>query len=168
LAIACPISKLTEYERNYPLVLANLIYGGGTDSKLFKEVRELNSLCYTIHSYFVKMDNLLVITAGIDKSSFNKSVELITNELTAMKKGKFSEKDINIAKEFYHTAQEGLEENEHRLINEFIAREFLGLDPVEERVEKMSHVTKQEIVKVCKKINMDTIFLLEGVKNEEN
>jgi hypothetical protein len=32
----------------------------------------------------------------------------------------------------------------------------------------MNNVTKSEIVKVCKKIGMDTIFLLEGVKNEED
>ena len=40
---ACPVNKLTDYERNYPLILANIILGGGTDSKLFSEVREKNS-----------------------------------------------------------------------------------------------------------------------------
>jgi predicted Zn-dependent peptidase len=47
LAIACPIEKISPYERDYPLVLANLILGGGADSKLFQEVREKNSLCYS-------------------------------------------------------------------------------------------------------------------------
>lgn len=168
LAIACPTNKLTTYERNYPIVLANLILGGGTDSKLFKEVREENSLCYTIHSFFNKMDGLLYITAGIDKKNALKTVELITKDLTDMKKGKFTERDISIAKEFYNTAQEEIEENEYRIINEYLARNLLAVDPLEERLEKMSQVTKQEIVKVSKKIGMDTVFLLEGVKNEEN
>lgn len=168
LAIACPVSKMTDYERNYALLLANLIFGGGTDSKLFKEVREKNSLCYTIRSLFIKMDNLLVITAGIDKDNFTKTVELITKNLTDMKKGKFSEKDLNFAKEFYSTVQEEICENEHRLINDSLSRLILGLDPLEDRVAKMNKVTKQDVVKVSKKIGMDTIFLLEGVKCEED
>ena len=40
LAIACPITKMTDYEKNYSLLLANIILGGTGDSKLFKEVRE--------------------------------------------------------------------------------------------------------------------------------
>lgn len=32
----------------------------------------------------------------------------------------------------------------------------------------MNKVTKQEIIKASKKIGMDTVFLLEGVKNAEN
>jgi len=168
LAIACPVTKLTDYERSYPLVLANLIYGGGSESKLFQEVREANSLCYTIHSFFNKMDSLLIITAGIDKKNFTKTVDLITEELNLMKKGKFTDKDIEVAKEFYHTAQEEIEENEYRIINEYLAQELLGLDPMKERLDKMNKVTKQEITKAFKKINMDTVFLLEGVKHEEN
>ncbi len=164
LAIACPVNKLTDYERNYPIVLANLILGGGTDSKLFKEVREENSLCYTIHSFFNKMDSLLFVSAGIDKDNATKTVELITKDLADMKKGKFTERDIAIAKEFYNTAQEEIEENEYRIINEYLARQLLGVDPVEERLEKMNNVKKQEIVKVSKKIGMDTVFLLEGAK----
>lgn len=168
LAIACPVNKLSDYERKYPLVLANLIFGGGTDSKLFKEVREENSLCYTIHSFFNKMDNILFITAGIDRSNALRTVELISKDLLDIKKGKFTERDIAIAKEFYSTAQEEITENEHRIINEYLSRELLGIDPVEKRIEKMNKVTKQEIVKASKKIGMDTVFLLEGVKNEED
>jgi predicted Zn-dependent peptidase len=168
LAIACPITNLSDYERNYPLVLANIIFGGGSDSKLFREVREENSLCYTIHSFPNKLDNVLVICAGIDHNNFNKTVDVITKDLTDMKKGKFEDKDIAVAKEFYHTAAEEVYENEQRIINEFLAEELLGLERISDRVEKMNNVTKSEIVKVCKKIGMDTIFLLEGVKNEED
>ena len=39
LAIICPLNKLTDYEKNYALLLGNIILGGGPDSKLFKEVR---------------------------------------------------------------------------------------------------------------------------------
>ena len=39
---------------------------------------------------------------------------------------------------------------------------------VEEKRAKMAKVTKKEIVAVARKIDIDTIFLLEGVVNEGN
>lgn len=162
LAIACPITKMTDYEKNYSLLLANIILGGTGDSKLFKEVREENSLCYTIRSNYNRLDNLMVINAGIDNVNFDKAVELITKNIQDMKKGKFTDSDINVAKEFYKTSAESLMESPSRIINEVLTEEILGVEPLSERVRKIEKVTKKDIMRACKKINMDTVFLLEG------
>lgn len=162
LAIACPIKKMTDYEKNYSLLLANIILGGTGDSKLFKEVREENSLCYTIRSNYNRLDNLMVINAGIDNVNFDKAVELITKNIQDMKKGKFTDSDINVAKEFYKTSAESLMESPSRIINEVLTEEILGVEPLSERVRKIEKVTKKDIMRACKKINMDTVFLLEG------
>lgn len=162
LAIACPITKMTDYEKNYSLLLANIILGGTGDSKLFKEVREENSLCYTIRSNYNRLDNLMVINAGIDNVNFDKAVELITKNVQDMKKGKFTDSDINVAKEFYKTSAESLMESPSRIINEVLTEEILGVEPLFERVRKIEKVTKKDIMRACKKINMDTVFLLEG------
>ena len=84
-----------------------------------------------------------------------------------MKQGKFNDKDISIAKEYYNTACEEVEESEYKIINEYLSQEILGIEPLEERVKIMNKVTKKDIVKVAKKIEMDTVFLLEGVKEDE-
>lgn len=162
LAIACPITKMTDYEKNYSLLLANIILGGTGDSKLFKEVREENSLCYTIRSNYNRLDNLMVINAGIDNVNFDKAVELITKNVQDMKKGKFTDSDINVAKEFYKTSAESLMESPSRIINEVLTEEILGVEPLSERVRKIEKVTKKDIMRACKKINMDIVFLLEG------
>lgn len=168
LSIALPIMKLTPFERDYVLTLANLIYGGGTDSKLFQNVREKNSLCYTIRSFISKLDNLMVVTAGIDKSNYEKTVNLITSNLLDLKKGKFTDKDINIAKEIYDTSLEEIEESPLSMINEALSETIFDAEEISIRKEKISKVRKSDITRVLKKINMDTVFLLEGVKNEEN
>ena len=165
LAIACPITKMTDYEKNYSLLLANIILGGTGDSKLFTEVREENSLCYTIRSNYNRLDNLMVINAGIDNVNFDKAVELITKNVQDMKKGKFTDSDINVAKEFYKTSAESLMESPSRIINEVLTEEILGVEPLSERVRKIEKVTKKDIMRACKKINMDTVFLLEGGNN---
>ena len=46
--------------------------------------------------------------------------------------------------------------------------ELIGTDTIEEKRKKMNKVEKDEIVKVAKKVSIDTIFLLEGVKDGEN
>ena len=164
LAIACRVHGLSEYERNYPLTLFNIIFGGGCDSKLFKEVREENSLCYTIISIPNKLDHILLIRAGIDSYNFDKTMEIIDKDLLDMKKGKFSEADINIAKEYFETAVEETLESQTRIIDNYLMMELIGTDSLDDKREKMKKVTKKEIINVAKKVKIDTVFLLEGGK----
>ena len=110
----------------------------------------------------------MAITAGIDKSNYHKTVNLITKYLNDMKKGKFTAKDIATAKEFYQASLAEIDESAGRLLGEAMAEDILGMDSIEGRMERMNSVKKSDIVKVCKKIQIDTIFLLEGVKHEED
>ena len=60
-----------------------------------------------------------------------------------------------------------LRRKEYKIINEYLSQEILGIEPLEERVKIMNKVTKKDIIKVTKKIEMDTVFLLEGVREDE-
>lgn len=168
LAIGCRLNDLNEYERGYPLTLFNVIFGGCSDSKLFKEVREENSLCYTIYSITNKLDNVLLIRAGIDKENYKKTVSLIEKNLKDMCNGKFDETDVLMAKEYYNTALEEIEDSQSKIINNYLMMELINADDIDVKREKMNKVTKSEIVRVAKKVAIDTILCLEGVKDEEN
>ena len=168
LGIICPLSKMKPYEKNYPMVLANIILGGGPDSILFKEIREKNSLCYSIYSSYNKLDNNIIITAGIDKDNYNSALKGISDILDKVKKGKFTDNDIEIAKELYNTAINTIEESPNNLINEYLTERIIGFESYKERDQIMSSVSRREIVKAFKKIKMDTVFLLEGDYNEED
>lgn len=164
LAIGARLCNLTKYERDYPLTLYNVILGAGPDSKLFREVREKHSLCYTINSVPNKLDNMLVIRAGIDKKNIKKTVSLIQSQMNLMKKGKFNDKDLTIAKEYFQTAMDSILESQSSIIESYYMMDLVGLDDMETRVEKMMEVTSNDIVKVAKKIKLDTVYCLEGVK----
>ncbi len=168
LAIGCRTHELSDYERNYPLTLYNLILGGYSDSKLFQEVREKNSLCYVINSVPNKLDNLIIIRAGIDKENYKKTLSLIDKILIDMKKGKFTDEDLKTAKEYYNTALDELEESQTRIIDNYYMSELIGTDSIEIKRKKIAKVTKEEIIKVAKKVKMDTVFLLEGDNNERD
>ena len=168
LSIACRCNDLSDYERNYVLTLYNVILGGGCDSKLFKEVREEHSLCYSIYSVPNKLDRILIIQAGIDKENFDKTVKLIEKDLSDMKNGKFNDSDISVAREYFLTALEEVLESPDRIIDNYLMMELIGTDTIEVKKEMIQKVTKEEIVKVAKKIKLDTVFLLEGVKDERD
>lgn len=168
LSIACLTNDLSDYERNYVLTLYNIIFGGGSDSKLFKDVREKNSLCYTIHSVPNKLDKILLIKAGIDKSNLDKTVKLIEKAMIEMQKGQFSDGDISIAREYFLTALEEVQESSDQIIDNYLMMELIGTDNLDTKREMIMKVTKEEIIKVAKKIKMDTIFLLEGVRDERD
>lgn len=162
LAIALSISKLKDFDKKYSLLILNIILGGTADSKLFKEVREKNSLCYTIRSSYSRLDNLMIISAGIDNVNYDKVLDLINKILDDIKKGKFNESDISVAKEYYNTLTESIVESPARLINESFSEKILGVDSLEKRKENINKITKKDIIRVSKKLNIDTIFLLEG------
>ena len=163
----CTVDKLTDYEKKYVLPLYNVILGGGPDSKLFKIVREKNSLCYFISSRYKSLDNILVIRTGINKKNYSKTLKLTEKVMNMMKKGKFENDDLKTAKEFFETSYDQFEENPNAVINMYLAMEYLGLDDIDTRRKMTNKVTKNEIIKVAKKIHMDTVFTLEGDKDEE-
>lgn len=166
LSIGCNISNLTEYQRNYPLTLYNIILGGGSNSKLFKEVREENSLCYTISSIPNKLDNVIIVRAGIDKENYKKAINIIEKCFSKMKKGDFTDEDISIAKEYYNTALDEIEESQYRIVQDCFMKNILNTDDIDIRRKNMNKVTREEIIDVAKNIKIDTIFLLEGDSNE--
>ena len=168
LAIGCRCHGLTSYERNYALTLYNIILGGSGDSKLFKEVRETYSLCYVINSVPNKLDHLILIRAGIDKENYSKSLELIEKNLQDMRKGNFTDAEIKLSQENFFTALDEVLDSPSRIMDNYYMMELIGTDDLEEKRRKIMQVDRADIIRVAKKVKMDTVFLLEGDSHEEN
>lgn len=162
LVITLSPNNLTDYERNYPLSLYNAILGGGSESYLFSEVREKNSLAYYISSIPNKLDNLIIIRGGITKNKSNDAVNIIKKILKEMESGKISDDRIEKAKEYYTSAIDDIIESPFQIIESYYMIELLGVDDIETKRKKMLKVTKDEIINVAKKIKLNTIYILEG------
>ena len=162
LVMACPYKSLSSFEENYVLPLFNIILGGGVDSKLFREVREKYSLCYSIHSMVKRLDHLFIITAGIDLENASKTIALIKDIFGDCRKGKISEGELMTAKEYYTSSLEEICEVEERFITEVFFEEVLKIPKIDVRREEILKVTRQDLIKLSKKIKIDTIYLLEG------
>lgn len=167
LALGFKLDKTTEFERRYVMNVFSYIFGGGPDSKLFKDVREKNSLCYTISSSGMPLNNALIVTSGIDKANYKKTVNLIKKNLKAMQMGDFSSNDIMKAKITYVNSIKELEDNPQNLLSMYTGMEYLGSDDIDNRIKKINRVTKRSVTKFASKIHLDAIYMLEGDCNEE-
>lgn len=166
LCVGCKTSGLTDFERDYVMWLYNMILGGGSNSNLFKVVREEYSLCYYINSVFNKADNLLIITSGIAKKNKEKVMELIKKQMKKMEKGEFLDDDLDKAIRSYISIIEQSSDYPSQILSYYNSKVFLGCDSQEERKEKISSVIKKDIMNVAKKITIDTIYLLGGDTDE--
>ena len=162
LLVGSKLENITNFERLYTLAVYNHILGGSPDSKLFKEVREKNSLCYSISSTYSGVCNLEIIRSGIDSKNYKKTLDLILKEQDKMKNGEFLEEEIEIAKVNMLSALKEVEDSQNGIINMYEAHEYLGYDLIEERRKNLKKVTKKDLLELSKKMHLDTIFLLEG------
>jgi len=168
LYIGCKLSKLTPFEQKYVMNIYSFILGGSPNSRLFMNLREKNSLCYSVNSTYQPVFNLLIIQAGIDAKNFKKSEELIKQEMKKIKKGEFETDEIEAGIITYKNTFKEVEDSAFSILNAYTSCEYLNYDPIETRIKEIEKVDKKAIMEVAKKIHIDTVFLLEGETNEEN
>ena len=164
LILGYKLSDLTSYERQYVLPIYSHILGGGPDSKLFKNVREKNSLCYSIGCSYRIVSNVLFITSFIDAKDYKKTVKLIKEQVSLMSDGKFSKEDISNAKLAYLAAYESSLDSPFNIISDYTRKEYLNTDLISRRKRKIMKVSKKDILNIIPKIHPEIVYLLEGSK----
>ncbi len=154
----------------YPaLILANELLGGGPNSKLFKDVREKHSLAYYVTSNIIKHKSIMILDAGIEFQNFSKTIELVNENIKELQEGKFSDEDLNIAKRALRTSSESIVDSAN-LISEFYFGNFITNEnkTLEEQLDEMDNVTREEVIEAINTLNLDTIYFMKGIGEEEN
>ena len=162
LVVGCKLMDLSDFERNYVFVLYSWILGGGMNSLLNQTVREKNSLCYYIYAARQNLYETMKIYAGINGEDFEKTYQLIKEEMRNMEKGKFSAELFNGVKEIYYNSLIKIEDYQADLVNSYISEIFVGNDSIRDRKKQMEKVTKEDVMNLAKKVHIDTVYLLKG------
>jgi predicted Zn-dependent peptidase len=147
------------------IIFSNIL-GGGPNSKLFKNVREKESLCYYIFSRIDKFKSIMLVGSGVEFENFEKTKKLVIEEVDSLKDGNFTEEDIDIAKKSIITSIESLTDTPNVLMD-FLYSQILSdsLDNIENIIEKIKSADKESILAAGKKFELDTIYFLS--KEEE-
>ena len=90
---------------------------------------------------------------------------IIKEQLEDMKNGKFDEKDMQNAKKIIIASYEAINDEQDSSIAYSFNQEIENNKPdIEGYVEKIKDVTKEQIVEIAKKININTIYFLTSNK----
>lgn len=156
---------------NKETIAANIImsdiFGGGTYSKLFMNVREKLSLCYYCSSNFNRYKNILTVSSGVEKSNIEKAKSEILNQFNMMKKGEFSDEVIENSKTSIITSCNAVLDDLGSHAKWYLNR-LSEQDPLtpEEFANSIKNVTKEQIIESARSFNLDTTFILSP--KEEN
>ena len=157
------LDDLDERERNFVIHIYNIILGsGGLTSKLYKYLREENSLCYNVSSMIQKYDGLLMIYSGIDAKDKELCIELVNKAMKEMNSGDFSDTELDNAIKTVISSLKMGEDTQGGIVNNYLFNYLDNLPLYDERVKEFKTVTKDEVIKVAKKIKLNTIYLLKG------
>ncbi len=141
--------------------LYNAILGGGANSKLFQNVREKQSLAYTAGSTYRRQKNVIFIRCGIEIKNYEKALNTIKDQLKDIENGEFSEEDINNSKELISESIRSISAEQDTEITYYYGQELSdNFTTIEEYIEKINNVTKEQIQEIAKNISINTIYFL--------
>jgi len=147
----------------YEAMLYNALLGGSANSKLFQNVREKASLAYSASSSYNRNKSNIFVNCGIEISNYEKAVEIIKQQIEDMKNGDFTEEEIVNIKQGIISSIVAMDDEQDTLLIYFLGQE-LGNSNVnlEQYIEKIQKVNKEQIANIAKKVKLNTIYFLKG------
>lgn len=168
LQIGCRCGTVMSDEKYYAMNLFNEIFGGSSVGKLFMNLREKKSLCYYCYSSYHSANGTIMIGCGIKKENKDKAIKEIYAQLKAMQRGDFDYDEINIAKQTIISGLRQVYDNPSA-IEAYCFRRLLAdvHESVDESIDKIFAVTKDQIIAAARLVELDTVYFLSGSGEEE-
>ena len=153
----------------YAVKLYNeILLGSSPVSKLFLELREKRSLCYSCVSSYQAYTGAIFIRCGLSKENSEKAKEEITHQMCELAKGHFSGFELEAAKNAFLTVFHSIEDSPEAMESYFFGRSIMGLDiSLEETCRAISEVTREDVIRVAKQVKWNTEFFLVGTGKEK-
>lgn len=151
------------HDNKFAVTMYNMVLGGGANSKLFQNVREKESLAYSAGSIYIRRKNSIFIKTGIELKNYEKALSVIKEQIEEMKKGNITDDEIEAGRELVLATLRMIKESQEDTISfcfdQSLFKENLTIDEYLSNLEK---ITKEQIVEVANKVNINTIYFLEN------
>lgn len=157
-------TELTADDEKYPaLVVANSIFGAGTHSKLFMNVREKLSLAYYASSMLNKHKGIISVNAGIEFKNFKQAYDEVITQLNELKNGNISDDELNFSISSITNALRGHYDDQRYMQLYALDGLYLGIDTdLQSYIDRILKVTKNDVIEVSSKIKENTVYFLTG------
>ena len=151
------------------ILVFNGVFGSGSTSKLFTNVREKLQLCYYAGSTADTHKGLLLVSSGIEFDKFEEAKAEILAQLDEIRKGNVSDDELNSAKAGLASALRSAMDCQASLENFYLSQTVSGLDygPLE-LAELIEEVKLEDVVKVANSVECDMVYFLTGNGDAED
>lgn len=157
-------------DEDYPaLLMFNGILGGFPHSKLFRNVREKESLAYYCSSRLESHKGLLAIQSGIEISNYEQAVSIIKEQLENLRQGKIEEQELEQTKATLSNQLRSQMDRSYEMIFYHYQAVLSGQQrPLKQLLEQINQVQKEDVQKIAEKVQLDTIYFLRDRGGNED
>lgn len=153
----------TDFDNLAVMGLMNAVYGATPISKLFMNVREKLSLCYYCSSGYNDRKGVLYVDSGIEHANAGKAEEEILNQLEAVKKGDFTDEELENARRTMLNGIKGVNDSANSIGNWYFQRIYANdIFSPEEHMERLKRVTREDVIAAANSLKLDTVYVLTG------
>ena len=143
----------------------NTVFGAGMTSKLFMNVREKLSLCYSIGSGYYGSKGIMTVSAGIDTDKEQLTRQEILRQLEECCRGNITEGELRSAKEAILSGLRGVHDSPGAIENYYgtscISGFAMTLAQYRQAVEQ---VTLAQTAAAAQSLQLHSSFFLKGVE----
>lgn len=141
----------------------NTIFGAGMTSKLFMNIREKLSLCYSIGSGYYGTKGIVTVFAGIDFDKETLTREEIARQLEACCQGDISESELNAGKEAVLSSLRATHDSPGSIEGYYATACLSGMDmDPETYMAAVEAVTLSDVVACAKSLRLHSTYFLKG------
>lgn len=161
-------TNVTFADPHYPAALMyNGILGAYPHSKLFTNVREKESLAYYASSKLDGHKGILTIQSGIEIKNYAKAVDIIREQLEAMRNGTISDLELSQTQAMIVNQLKEIQDSAFEMISFDFNRILSGHDPsLPGLIRSIENVDKISIQQVAAQVELDTIYFLRDQEGE--
>ncbi len=144
--------------------IANVVFGAGMTSKLFMNVREKLSLCYSIGSSYYGSKGLVTVAAGIDFANEEQTRAEILRQLEACRAGNITDEELTSAKEAILSSLRGTHDSPGAIESYYGTSALSGMEMTpEEYMAAVEAVTGEQVAAAAATLKLHTTYFLKGV-----
>ena len=142
----------------------NTAFGAGMTSKLFMNVREKMSLCYSIGSGYYGSKGILTVSAGIDCDKEEVVTAEIMRQLDACRAGQITPEELTAAKEAILSGLRGIYDSPGSIEGYETTAAISALPlTVGDYYRAVEAVTVEQVAQAAQTVMLHTTYFLKGV-----
>ena len=153
-------------DQHLTMLVMNGLLGEFAHSKLFTNVRENAGIAYTVSSQLDLFSGLLRMYAGIDRGNRNHARKMMNHQLMDLKKGNFTDFELNQTKEMIRRSLLIAQDSQHTLVERIYLTALFGKATfdIDRLLEKLESVDKEAVCIAANSLKLQAIYFMEGVE----